>query len=84
MYETMTMAQACGEAPMPALAFIPGEDFDPYDDDDRDAVGAAMERERYDTVTALQAEITALRAALAATRDDGDEYDPREDHDPYD
>lgn len=71
MYQTMTMAQACGEAPMPGLSFVPGEDFDPSDPDDVEAVGLAMDRERADELTNLRAENARLRAALRKDDDHG-------------
>lgn len=43
--ETMTYAQACGEEPFSPLSFIPGEDFDPSDEFEVEAVGLAMERD---------------------------------------
>ncbi|MEU4709485.1 hypothetical protein AB0G00_23915 [Nocardia salmonicida] len=59
-----SMAEAAGEAPYRGLAFIPGEDFDPHDEDDREAVAAAMDNERADRVRHLEQENARLRAAL--------------------
>jgi hypothetical protein len=64
-YDVMTMAEACGEAPARPLTFIPGEDYDPYDEDDVAAVGLAMDRDRADRIADLEAENARLRAALA-------------------
>lgn len=77
-----SLAQACGEAPVPGLSFIPGEDFDPYDEDDVAAVGLAMEKDMAERLHASQdnaaalaetvdvqgEEIARLRAELDAAR----------------
>lgn len=63
--EYMSMAEACGEAPVRPLTFVPGEDYDPYDEDDVAAVGLAMDRDRADRIADLEAENARLRAALA-------------------
>lgn len=71
------MAQACGEAPMPALAYVAGVDFDPSDEDSVGAVLLATERDAYDRNRALTEENARLRALLAdATGHDGDDWDP--------
>lgn len=68
--EYMTLAQAVGEAPMSPLCFIPGEDFNPYDEDDREAVKLAMERDMADRIRHLQRENAQLRAQLENREDD--------------
>lgn len=60
----MSLAEACGEAPRRGLSFIPGEDFDPYDEDEVAAVGLAMERDMADRVRHLEEENARLRALL--------------------
>lgn len=80
--EYLTMAQACGEEPVRTMTFIPGTDFDPYDEDDVADVRHAMERERYDRMATLEAENVTLReyvAFLTGTADFELEDDPFED-----
>ena len=78
----LTMAQAVGEAPMPDLVFYPGENFDPYDEDDVAAVGLAMEREKFDKYQAalrenerLERENARLREQLGLSDEDDDHAD---------
>ncbi len=79
----MTMAQACGEEPMPGLSFIPGEDFDPYDEDEREVVKLAMDIDRGDRMAALESENAILRRDLQAMQDRQvaaeDDHDERDD-----
>ena len=72
--EYLTMAQAVGEEPMHGLAFIPGEDFDPFDEDDREAVRGAMENDMADRMRELERENARLRAALYGNDTDDDPY----------
>ncbi|MBF6085181.1 hypothetical protein IU485_27795 [Nocardia cyriacigeorgica] len=60
----MTLAQAVGEAPMPGLVFVPGVDFDPYDEEDRAAVALAMERDMADRLRAADRSNRQLREQL--------------------
>ncbi len=62
--EYMSYAQAVGEAPMPdSYVFIPGENFDPHDDDDIAAVLLVGEA---DAMRRESREIESLRRALSA------------------
>lgn len=60
----MTLAQAVGEAPPSPLSFVPGVDFDPYDEDERETVRLAMDRDMADRLRATQQENARLRLAL--------------------
>jgi hypothetical protein len=62
--ETMTMAQACGEEPLPGLSFTPGIDFDPFDEEERETVKLAMEIDMHDRMAALEEENARLRGML--------------------
>lgn len=62
--ERMTYAQAVGEAPIGSPVFFPGEDFDPWDEDDVAAVKAAGEIHRAEYVRDLEAENARLRAIV--------------------
>ena len=64
--EYMTMAQACGEAPVPAAVWVPGVDFDPYDPDEMEVMRDVWEGERMSRIAELEIENDALRARLAA------------------
>jgi uncharacterized small protein (DUF1192 family) len=66
--EYMTMAEAVGEAPARPLTFIPGEDYDPYDEDDVAAVGLAMDLDRADRVRELEDRIADLERENARLR----------------
>ncbi|MFE5290176.1 hypothetical protein ACFRAQ_34855 [Nocardia sp. NPDC056611] len=66
-----SMAEACGEAPRRAPTFVPGVDFDPYDEDDVEAVKLAMDRDLADRNRALAEENARLRALLGE-EDDGE------------
>lgn len=70
MYERQTYAQAVGEAPPSPLCFIPGEDFDPYDEDDVAAIRLAMEVDMADRLRVAEAENARLRAALEEYEND--------------
>ncbi len=53
----MSLAEACGEVEPRPLSFIPGEDFDPSDEFDVEAVGLAMENDMYDRARAEQTKL---------------------------
>lgn len=61
----MTLAQACGEAPVSSLGWVPGVDFDPHDEDEMETMRLVWERERYDRIAELERENAELRARLA-------------------
>lgn len=67
--QTMTMAQACGEAPILDTGWVPGVDFDPTDDDDMDIMRLVWDRDRHDRADRLEAENRRLRARLADLED---------------
>lgn len=75
MMEYLTMAQATGDAPMPGLSFVPGVDYDPYDEDDRATVALAMEIDMADRNRALSEENARLRAMLNLEDADDDHAD---------
>lgn len=64
----ITMAQACGEQPYGALAYVAGHDFDPSDPDDVEAVRAATENDAHARIEALEEENARLRAELSGWR----------------
>lgn len=67
--ERMTYAQAVGEQPIGSPAFVAGDDFDPFDEDEVEVVKLASERHRYDRLAEAEREIAALqeeKAAMAA------------------
>jgi hypothetical protein len=75
-----SMAEACGEAARPdGYSFIPGEDFDPYDEDDVAAVLAVGEHDVHDRVSRrvrqLEAENARLRDLLGPERFDNPDWD---------
>jgi hypothetical protein len=72
----MTMAQACGEAPILDTGWVPGVDFDPYDTDEMEVMDLVWQRERADSAAVVRRENTELRARLAAMDPDfdGDAY----------
>lgn len=74
-YQTMTMAQACGEAPPSPLAFVVGYDFDPADADEREAVKLATERDHFDRLAAWEADLRQREEDLAR-RERGEDADP--------
>ena len=57
----MTMAQAVGDVPLGSPAYIPGVDFDPSDEDDREAVRLASQWDAYHADRRLERENEALR-----------------------
>lgn len=63
--DSMTLAQAVGEAPFHGPAFVAGVDFDPYDEDEVAVVRLAGEFSRADRVTRLENEVASLRERLA-------------------
>lgn len=58
------------------LSFIPGEDYDPYDEDDVAAVRLAME---IDMAEQDRAEVERLKAQIAALQDYIDHLEGRHD-----
>jgi hypothetical protein len=58
------------------LTFVPGEDFDPSDEDDVAAVGLAMDRDRADRMAALEAENARLQAEIGRLYTQLDELAP--------
>lgn len=62
----VTMAQAVGEAPYGALAYVAGADFDPGDPDEVEAVLLATERDYHDRQAA---ELRRLRSENAVLLD---------------
>jgi hypothetical protein len=71
--EFITMAQACGEAPISSPGWVPGEDFNPFDDDDMEVMRLVWARESADEMARLRQENADLRARIAELA--GDEYD---------
>lgn len=63
------MLQAIGEEPIPGPAFVAGVDFDPYDEDDVEAVRFAGEVSRADRMHQLEEENARLRARLSRYED---------------
>lgn len=61
--EFATLAQAVGEEPM-TTAFVPGEDFDPWNAEDVEIVEVASAKLRADHLRALERENAELRALL--------------------
>jgi hypothetical protein len=62
------MAQACGDAPIPGPAFIPGVDFDPFDPEDREIIADVMARHRMEEDRRVERENGYLRAENARLR----------------
>lgn len=71
--QTMTMAQACGEAPILDTAWVPGVDFDPSDDDEMEIMRLVWDRDRHDRADRLERENALLRARLADLEDAEDD-----------
>lgn len=70
MYECMRDFQRREEGREPAaLTFIPGVDFDPYDEDDIEIVNIASGRDAADRIRHLEQENARLRRLF----DDGNE-----------
>lgn len=61
----ITMAQACGEAPILDTGWVPGVDFDPNDDDEMEIMRLVWDRDRHDRASRLERENQNLRARLA-------------------
>lgn len=72
----MSMAEAVGEYTPTGYAFIPGEDFDPSDPDECEAVRMVGERDMYARMARLERENRELRAQLRGDDDypDDDGY----------
>ncbi|WP_043680941.1 hypothetical protein [Nocardia vulneris] len=62
--EYLTMAQACGQEPVSALTFVPGEDFDLDDQDEVEVVREATANDTSDRLRYLQDENARLRALI--------------------
>ncbi len=62
--ERMSMAQACGEAPTPDTAWVPGVDFDPHDDEEMEVMREVWARDLHEKVARLEDENARLRAQL--------------------
>lgn len=61
----LSMAEACGDYERPSgHVYFPGENFDPFDPDDVEAVRMVGESDRFDRMSALESENARLRAAL--------------------
>ena len=75
--ERMTYAQAVGEAPPSPLVFIPGQDFDPGDEDDREAVRLAGEIDKADRERELRRQVRDLETNLAVLVEENDELRKR-------
>jgi hypothetical protein len=69
----LTMAEACGEVEPRGVSFVPGVDFDPYDEYDVQAVRGAMENSRFDSLRRLERDNASLRAELARLSGDHDD-----------
>lgn len=59
----MSLAEACGEKTH-ARAWVPGEDFDPYDEDEMETMALVWENERYNRMQELETENARLRAII--------------------
>jgi hypothetical protein len=69
----MTMAQACGEAPILDTGWTPGVDFDPHDEEEMQVMHLVWQREARDNAARLEAENNRLRERIAELG--GDDYD---------
>lgn len=68
-YDVLTWAQREGENPL-GTVFVPGADFDPWDQEEVELVEAASAFHRRDRLAQLEEENAILRARLAVLEDE--------------
>jgi len=71
--DRLTYRQAVGEDPIGSPVFIPGEDFDPYNEDEVAVVRLASQTHEADRIRELEREVATLRHELAEARGEADE-----------
>lgn len=65
---TMSYAEAVGEIEPRSIAWVPGENFDPHDDEEMEVMRHVWAQERADRIAQLEAENAQLRAELREAR----------------
>jgi hypothetical protein len=66
----LSLAEACGETTH-HTGWVAGEDFDPSDPEEMEAMHLVWDRERHETIARLEAENARLRSLLYG--EEGDE-----------